>query len=549
MLGCGYALCIVSCSVPAPLEPRDVAGCRYRTVLRRAGQRGDWEGRLAASVEGLALDIAHHRRLSQVASQLPTQHRLGDKVRFSRVDIAVDDPNPVESTLEALAAGVRVVTNAHLSNAQFAVRVDVLVRLDLGQGVDEFMEYAPVLVSAHGVVRRADRELVTVLDVSALGLGRPVPARWRKKSNPGDSQALAMAHIVLSEWGCAADVVGLVATSGDAAFRCFFTPAEAALRGLEAALSQPVITQPVRVRECESCEFRVPCRVQLMDRLDVSLLLPGTKGERLRDEGIVSLPQLASAGRGEQSVQAMAWLRGLEAVRRELGAWVQDQELWGGAFSLDLVDPEARADWVEIDVDMEAHPERGTFLWGTFDGSTYRAFEDFSTTGDEGRHVAEFWQWLQRRLAAAAASGVRAQVYVYAAQGENYWLRHYAARFGGRDYGEVRMPTMSEVNALLNSPQWCDVFQVVRKALVATGSLGLKHVAPMAGFRFSQQGMDGRAAVALFETALRPAAEEALSARQRLQRYNADDCYATRAVREWLRRGAPGLVGVKDLQA
>ncbi len=72
---------------------------------------------------------------------------------------------------------------------------------------------------------------------------------------------------------------------------------------------------------------------------------------------------------------------------------------------------------------MEAHPGRGTFLWGTWDGVRYRAFADFGVEPDGGAHVARFWSWLTGRRDDAVLRGRRFRAYCYSAQGENHWLR------------------------------------------------------------------------------------------------------------------------------
>src|SRR5699024_12465840 len=87
---------------------------------------------------------------------------------------------------------------------------------------------------------------------------------------------------------------------------------------------------------------------------------------------------LAAAGAGEASALAAAWMRGEVAIRRPVQQWYR------GPLVLPQ-DPEP----VEIDADGEAHPRRGTFLWGTFDGHQYVASAAFSPTGAAARHVAE----------------------------------------------------------------------------------------------------------------------------------------------------------------
>ena len=106
------------------------------------------------------------------------------------------------------------------------------------------------------------------------------------------------------------------------------------------------------------------------------------------------------------------------------------------------------------------------------------------------------------------------------------------------------MPSRAEVDSFIESDAWCDLFRVVKKALAGTGSLGLKAISPLAGFAFSQEGVDGKAAVDLFEQAVGLDPRGRLIARRTLERYNADDCMATAHVRSWLRAGAPGIRGV-----
>lgn len=502
------------------------------------------------------LERASHRAAAEarrrvVFQSLPTGPRIGDKVHPTRTDIT-PGPTAVEDTLEAMANGTRLITRPALAAGALAAEVDLLVRTDFGFGVDEFMTYTPVAISGHAVARRArskaaaDCELV---DIPALSLARPAPTQWRHRTTAGDAQKVAIAHTILATWGFASGKVALIGRAGDARLRCFFFDATTVLPGLTKALEEPVPATPHRVKECKTCEFHNHCRAQLLDTLDVSLMLPGDKARPVLERGIATLPELAAANLGEVSARAGAWIRGESALRRPFHRWVTTPLLWGGmefSMPVEAMWKSVEEDLVEVDVDMEAHPNRGTFLWGTFDGSRYIGFGDFSAEGDDGLHVAEFWAWLQARRSQAEAAGKRFRVWVYSAQGENYWLRHYAHAHGGQAYTTadgraVTMPTTEEVNAFINSPVWCDCFEVVKQALAPTDSLGLKTIAPLAGFTFSQEGVDGKAAVTLFEQAIGDSRTTAQAARRTLERYNADDCVATLAVRQWLRRGAPSV--------
>ncbi|WP_363316432.1 ribonuclease H-like domain-containing protein [Corynebacterium sp.] len=498
-------------------------------------------------------------RRQAVAAALPRTSRFGERLVPTRVDVE-DDGTAEEQTLEALAAGTRLIVGGRLADGALACDVDLLVRTDDGAGPTTGMTYMPVTVTSHTVAARTASTAgtagtagrprntgVRVVDVAALGLARPLPVGLKHRSTPVDSQKVAVAHVLLEVMGLGSGDVGFI---GADLSQCLVIPAERVVPGLVRALEAPVPAEPTRVRECGTCEFHNHCRARLLRNGDLSLMLPGDRAARWRDEGIGTLAELASAGRGETSALATAWLAGVGYLRRPLRRWIVRTDLWcGHTFRmpgrlLDGEEPMADelADAVEIDVDMEAHPDRGTFLWGTFDGSVYRSFADFGRSGDEGRHVASFWTWLSARRAAAADEGRVCRVYCYSRQGENHWLRHYAGRFGGARYPlpdgrEAVMPTLDEVNDFLASEEWVDVFDLVRAAVAANSSLGLKSVAPLAGFTFSQEDVDGRVAVDLFEVAVGGDG----AAQRTLERYNADDCFATAAVRNWLRRGAPGI--------
>ncbi|WP_343061445.1 TM0106 family RecB-like putative nuclease [Corynebacterium anserum] len=570
-----YSMCPVDKreDPPAPLTPADVVGCRHRAVLRRVKSINTPERMrtlqdLENQIQYLSHHIAEQARRQKILAQLPGSPRRGDKVRPTRIDIS-PGPNAVEDTLEAMARGIRLITGAVLEEGALSTTVDILLRRDMGHGTDPTLAYAPLVISGHSVARRLRGKQAAdclVIDLSALSLSHGVEVPLRHRALAGDSQRLAMAYTILSVWGVASGDVGLIGRAGAAdPERCYIFPGDSLLPGLLTALREPVPHAPSRVKECSYCEYHNHCRAQLLERQDVSLMLPGDRNRALREAGIRTLPQLAEAQRGEQSALAEAWMKGETALRRPLRRWITDTELWGGyQFVMprrgDLTaqktgqTPETSAqpmqeqlaNVIDIDIDMEAHPQRGTFLWGTFDGAQYVAFGDFSSAGDEGAHVAEFWAWIQARVASAAASGKRLRVWVYAEQGENYWLRHYARKFGGRAYTladatTVTMPTLDEVNRFIASEQWCDLFRIVNNAVAGTGSLGLKTVAPLAGFQFSQKGVDGRAAITLYEQAIRTARGTAQAARRTLERYNADDCVANSYVRTWLRKGAPGI--------
>ncbi|MGO1950233.1 MAG: ribonuclease H-like domain-containing protein [Mycobacteriaceae bacterium] len=543
----------LSAAPAAPVTPADLTGCRHRRVLNRAAESGRVHPELSAAAVAGRLGSRHRARLRRQAvwDALPTVPRIGERLVPTRVDVAADGTQE-EQTLEALASGARLITGARLADGPLACDIDLLVRTDSGAGPTTDMTYMPVAVTAHTVASPGTkRSGVRLVDVAALGLATPLPVTLKHRSTPVDSQRVAVAHTLLGVLGMASGAVGFIGAGPRPFQACLVIPAERVVPGLKRALEAPVPDEPVRVKECSGCEFHNHCRARLLRSGDLSLMLPGDKATEWRERGIGTLGQLAEAEAGEVSALATAWMAGIGYLRRPLRRWITRRDLWcGHGFRMPSPGDDGPpmtaelAGAVEIDVDMEAHPSRGTFLWGTFDGAVYRSFTDFGIAPDGGRHVAAFWTWLMARRSAALADGRPFRAYCYSKQGENHWLRHYAGRFGGTVYatagGSVVMPTLDEVNAFLASEEWVDVFALVRAAVVANSSLGLKAVAPLAGFTFSQQEVDGRAAVDLFEVAVGSSTGSSVAQRT-LERYNADDCYATAAVRRWLRLGAPGI--------
>ena len=80
------------------------------------------------------------------------------------------------------------------------------------------------------------------------------------------------------------------------------------------------------------------------------------------------------------------------------------------------------------------------------------------------------------------------------------------------------------------------MFVHVKRSFAGTAGLGLKTVAPIAGFEWPEE-FDGEESV----NARRAALAGDTDARAQILRYNAGDVRATHAVREWMTDGAPGV--------
>jgi predicted RecB family nuclease len=95
------------------------------------------------------------------------------------------------------------------------------------------------------------------------------------------------------------------------------------------------------------------------------------------------------------------------------------------------------------------------------------------------------------------------------------------------------MPTRADIAAFCASPQWVDLYQEVKRLFIVPGSLRLKAVAPVAGFRWRDPEPGGENSMAWYIAAT---AQDAPSARhrQRILDYNEDDVRATWALRQWM---------------
>ncbi|MFC3850669.1 ribonuclease H-like domain-containing protein [Corynebacterium hansenii] len=586
-------------TVPQPVTGPDLVGCRYRLVRDRlAGPRRPGEPESARRRAELG---AHHR--ASVIAALP--------------DPTVIEPGPDADldTLEAIAAGADLIVGGVLSHARppgdraFSgiaeeSRPDLLVRL--GDG------YLPVLIAAHKLLepRRRRTEAARILPVARLGrpgvLGRTLregivaDEALKLRHNAADAVRLGQAAALLHRLGASCGLVGgigadptrvVVADEGPrvAAYRTALRRARAAIHAVErheargreqmpgagggASSSEngpppaPKVDgiewrvgewplAPRKIRECRGCRWREACEDELRAADDISLLLPGNRGDEYRQAGITTIRQLARAeGAGEHRHLALLSVFGEPAALR-----VRETTA-------------PRAD-VEIDVDLEAYPGHGAYLWGAWtpdDG--YVPHVTWAPPGPEGlggeaeaRNFALFWDWLMARRAAAHADGRTFRAYCWAAEGENHWLRHSAKRFAGMEFvveagahapdstGPARIiavPDVAEIERFISSAEWVDLFRVTKRQLISPAGLGLKVVAPLAGFTWRDEDADGEASLSFYRDAVgigacdagqagapepRPGMDSA-AARAKLLRYNGDDCRSTAVVREWLATG------------
>ncbi|MCQ9370436.1 TM0106 family RecB-like putative nuclease [Corynebacterium sp. 35RC1] len=502
---------------PAIIQPADLVGCQYRRVQQ--SRFPDTSPTEQSALRKLRLATARE----EVLATLPTAPAKGDRRNFLRIDLAGSDTEDERefATLEALAARANIVTSAVLrasigdpgSEGSVLVALDALIRRADGT-------YMPLLVSNHRVARPATdtRRQVRVVDTSRLGLGAGYTVGARLKHHSIDSFTLAAAARALEELGLGSRRGALI---GQNRAQAYILNTDLLQPGLDAALRIPAATQARRIKECVGCRFWRHCQQELQARDDLSLFLPGDRGQAFREQGIETVQGLIDARLGPPSLLAAAWRAGIPVLKTA-------DEVQFPRFD------------VEIDVDVEAYLDQGAYLWGTFDGRSYRPFVTWGGLGqaEEARNFANFWAWLVQQRRAAAQASKSLGVFCYSAHGENHWLKFSARRFHGK-YPDV--PSVEEVTEFISSPQWIDVFASVKAQLVGPEGIGLKVVAPQAGYHWAQDNVDGEASVALYLEAIgQVEGADPQAARDTLLSYNGDDCQATAAVRKWLAAGAPG---------
>ena len=206
-----------------------------------------------------------------------------------------------------------------------------------------------------------------------------------------------------------------------------------------------------------------------------------------------------------------------------------------------------RAD-IEVDVDME-NVNEGCYLWGTLlnvrgaggpESSTFVPFVSWNPDIGVGEIEAflGFWEWFSALRAEAERRGVTLRAYCYSQGAENGQLRRLAARCG----------VERQVEDFIRSEQWVDLLPIVRDQLI-TGlpSMGLKTVAPLAGFSWRGDEVGGATAMVRYVEATSDADPSLRAAAQQwILEYNDDDVRATAALREWLDRHASLLPSIES---
>jgi len=227
-----------------------------------------------------------------------------------------------------------------------------------------------------------------------------------------------------------------------------------------------------------------------------------------------------------------------------------------------------RAD-IEVDVDMENSDE--VYLWGTFTSVTdggplpagfeigYRPFHYLdignldignldignpdtgtdlhgSTSTPERSEAdvfADWWRWMHELIVATGDLGRTVKFYCYT-DAEYRKMREVVNRWPT----DSRLPSLDQIDEFVRSEHWVDLKKAVEAFIWPTDSMGLKSVAPLAGFEWRAEDAGGDNSMLWFEIAMSgPDPVERRAMATKLLDYNEDDVQATKALRNWLDDG------------
>lgn len=552
--------------------PASGARCLHRVARERDAGPGWW--RAAPIDEGVRLRAMaaadrraglRERALRNAGPDDLVVDVVGDHWTDLPGDVPGDDDEA--ATLDALARGATLVWGAALPGDPASGRRGLRCALAAVPGGG----YAPVLVVNHKVVDPSRGRSSSPALVTRLLDWNPAPdPTLRLRRHPGDLDRLAHAWRLLETLGHAATrpvgaVLGL--GSGRSVVHDLDPVLPAADRNHATRLAVvrgEVGTAPSRIGECRTCPWwegwddhgtRVEgCRDRLLALDDVSLVVGGGHVGPLRATGISTVAQLAAVetgagGAGYGAARPADWNGEpfadavLRARAHRAGRVVVPKVARPGI---------ARAD-VEVDVDLESHLDDGAYLWGALltvrdgrpalelvGGEGYRAFATWARLpdADEGRAFGEFWGWLTAVREGARAAGRTFRAYCYSRSAENAWMLSSATRFGPEGTVAVveGVPSVRAVRDFVSSSAWVDVHEAVTTQFVSTAGMGLKVVAPEAGFSWRDAEAGGEASLGWYRDAQAARGRERDAGRARILAYNEDDVRATRAVREWIDR-------------
>lgn len=500
----GYQPVDVKSHLELTSEPGPFAGRSASLELLTRDEAGEEQGRWARKNRADLLQLAHYQRMLEAAGEAPDGERwagiLGREGRAVWYDLDL----PVWTGGDASARGRR--STMELYDSEFAVRWEVVE-----------------------AAARHRLDPLVPLRGTPIRIGECAQCPWWCWCGP----------ILQSGAGS----VSLLPRTGERAYRVHLAHGvtdRRELAGLDHRTAR-LVSSGVDVRPLLAALGRLPDATPVADvlgrrrrgqlrRLDQAGVrtLGDARGlsERTAAYAAEPLPALP-----EQIDQARAALGPAPVYRRR------------GVMAVTA----PRAD-LEVDIDME-NVEEGVYLWGTRTTqrapgaaleSGYRPFHSWEplTPGTEMSLFRSFWEWLSRLRQTCRIRGLSFRAYCYNSGAETGQMSRIST---GTDLA-------GPVGDFTNSAEWVDLLPVFGSQLITGSGIGLKEVAPLAGFSWEVDDPGGAESMVKYEEAVAEGdSVEIRAARNWLLTYNRNDVEATLAVREWLGRGADDPPSVGDL--
>ncbi len=269
------------------------------------------------------------------------------------------------------------------------------------------------------------------------------------------------------------------------------------------------VPEPYYHGACKECPWRDVCVPGLFDSRDISLL-PGLKKtvlEVLRGRGIRRLADLV-----EYRIEDLVEIRGVglktaERLIRSARALESGKPVIIGRPALPSYDQ-------ELFFDVESVPSEGlVYLMGILVRNCGEEVFMYELAESKAGEREMWWRFLGRM------EGLAGPIYHYGAY-ERTVMRAFGEMYGGGERGEALMA------------RFVDLAEVLKESVIPplTGS-SLKNVAPWLGFEWKSETKGGADSIQEYMSWLDDGDRAHL---ERIIAYNADDCRATRVVRDYL---------------
>jgi predicted RecB family nuclease len=498
--------------------------CRHLTVLDLSVANGllprprVWDPVLAILAErGVAHErdfVEHLRRAGHQVTEIPGKG----------IDSAA-----VRQTLDAMHAGIEIITQGAFRAGSWTGRVDVLRRVASASALGDWSYQAIDTKLARETRGGTILQLCLYTDLLAVAQ-QYIPAQM---------------HVV-APWSNFEPQ-----TFRTSAYGAYFRKIKL---GLERALSESAVelTYPDPKEHCHVCRWRLQCDTRRREDDHLSLVAGITKVQiaELHRHEILTTRSLA------QMPVPLAWKpdRGGAAsyVRIREQARLQVETRAGGKPKFEVLPVVAGLGLTrlpapspgDIFLDIEGDPFAGEsgqeFLFGYLlaaDGSTDRYHGEWALTREEERRVFEhFVDLVMQRW----ATHPDLHIYHYSPY-EPAALKRLMGRYASRE---------EEIDRMLRGGLFVDLYQVVRQGVrVGVESYSIKELERVFGFERQVPLDEGSRNMMALQACLElpGAGAPTQEMKDTVAGYNRDDCAANRALREWLERVRADLIDAGEV--